>query len=141
MVKSFEHSELTQNRRGSLLTEGIIACMILGVAIGMLVPGLAAIGRQRQAMRFDTLAMIELNNIEADMRKHKTLATDIKVSRWFSDRFADASLAVEPLPDAEDATTEILSGLRLTLRRPQAESMPDQKVSVVVWKEMGEPTP
>ncbi len=141
MLKSSEHSEFTQHRRGSLLTEGIIACIILGVAIGMLVPGLAAIGRQRQAMRFDTLAMIELNNIEASIRKHKTLATDIKVSQWFSDRYAGATLAVEPLQDSEDATKDTLDGLRLTIRRPQAESMPDQKVSVVVWREKGGPTP
>ncbi len=141
MMRSFEHKNRTFKRRGSLLTEGIIACIILGVAIGMLVPGLAAIGRQRQAMRFDTLAMIELNNIEANIRKHKTLATDIRVSKWFSDRYAEASLAVEPLPEPEDATKDILDGLRLTIRRPQAESMPDQKVSVVVWREKGEPTP
>ena len=141
MLKSFEHSEITLNRRGSLLTEGIIACIILGVAIGMLVPGLAAINRQRQAMRFDTLAMIELNNIDAGIRKHKTRSTDIKVSEWFSDRYAEASLAVELLPESEDATKNILEGLRLTIRRPQAESMPDQKVSVVVWREKGEPTP
>ena len=141
MMKCFEQKKSTFNRRGSLLTEGIIACIILGVAIGMLVPGLAAINRQRQAMRFDTLAMIELNNIEASMRKHKTLATDIKVSEWFSARYAGASLAVEPLPDSENVTNDILDGLRLTIRRPQAESMPDQKISVVVWREKGEPTP
>ena len=141
MLKRFEYSKKVFNRRGSLLTEGIIACIILGVAIGMLVPGLAAIGRQRQAMRFNTLAMIELNNIEAGIRKHKTLANDIKVSRWFSERYADASLAVEPVPDSEGVTNGILDGLRLVIRRPQADSMPDQKVSVVVWREKGEPTP
>ncbi len=141
MMKCFEQKKSTFNRRGSLLTEGIIACIILGVAIGMLVPGLAAINRQRQAMRFDTLSMIELNNIEAGIRKHKTLTADIKVSQWFTDRYSEASLAVEPLPDSDDATKDILDGLRLTIRRPQAESMPDQKVSVVVWREKGEPTP
>jgi hypothetical protein len=141
MLKIFEHSEITLNRRGSLLTEGVIACIILGVAISMLVPALAAIGRQRQAMRFDTLAMIELNNIEASIRKQETMPTEIKVSAWFSDRYSEASLAVEPLPDSEDTTKGLLDGLRLTLGRPQAESMPDQKVSIVVWREQGEPTP
>ncbi|MBC7964332.1 MAG: hypothetical protein H7Z17_00280, partial [Fuerstia sp.] len=60
MMKKLQHTNSTLNRRGSLLAEGIIACIILGVAISMLVPALSAIGRQRQAMRFDTLAMIEL---------------------------------------------------------------------------------
>ena len=140
-MKQFQHSRSIINRRGSLLTEGIIACIILGVAISMLVPALTAIGRQRQAIRFDTLAMIELNNIEASIRKHKTLSTDIKVSEWFSDRYSEASLAVEFLPEPEDATKDILNGMRLTIRRPQTESMPDQKVSVVVWTAKETPAP
>jgi len=141
MMRIPEQSKEIINRRGSLLTEGIIACIILGTAISMLVPTLAAIGRQRQAIRFDTLAMIELNNIEASIRKHETLATDIKVSAWFSDRYADASLAVESLAEPDDATKDILNGMRLTIGRPQTESMPDQKVSVVVWTGKETPAP
>ncbi|MEJ7595698.1 MAG: hypothetical protein WKF77_29660 [Planctomycetaceae bacterium] len=138
-MKQFQHSKSTLNRRGSLITEGIIACIVLGVAISMLVPALAAVGRQRQAMRFDTLAMIELNNIAAAISQPDSQSADIKISKWFSDRYSEASLAIEPLPDPDDATKEIMEGLRLTIRRPQAESMPDQKVSVVVWRETGEP--
>ena len=129
-----------------MLTEAIIACIILGVAIGMLVPGLAAIGRQRQAMRFDTLAMIELNNIADAIETlnvpgtQEAPVTDLRVSEWFSHRYADASFTVERLPDSGDSM-DLLEGLRLTLRRPQAESMPDQKVSVVVWRAKGETTP
>ncbi len=141
MIQSVQHSASTLNRCGSLLTEGIIACIVLGVAISMLVPALTAIGRQRQAMRFDTLAMIELNNIAASMRKDQTLPADMQVSEWFSARYSEASLAVEPLPDSEDATKDLIEGLRLTIRRPLAESLPDQKVSVVVWRETGEPAP
>ena len=107
----------------------------------MLVPTLAAVGRQRQAMRFDTLAMIELNNIAAAISQPDIQSTAIKVSKWFSDRYSDASLAVEPLPDPDDATNNILQGLRLTIRRPQEESIPDQKVSVVVWRDSGEAKP
>ena len=140
-MKQFQQSKSTLNRRGSLLTEGIIACIILGVAISMLVPTLAAVGRQRQAMRFDTLAMIELNNIAAAISQPDIQSTAIKVSKWFSDRYSDASLAVEPLPDPDDATNNILQGLRLTIRRPQEESIPDQKVSVVVWRDSGEAKP
>ena len=140
-MKQFQQSKSTLNRRGSLLTEGIIACIILGVAISMLVPTLAAVSRQRQAMRFDTLAMIELNNIAAAISQPDIQSTAIKVSKWFSDRYSDASLAVEPLPDPDDATNNILQGLRLTIRRPQEESIPDQKVSVVVWRDSGEAKP
>ncbi len=143
-VIPMKHLKITKRihrRRGSMLTEGIIACLILGVAIGMLVPGLSAIGRQRQAMRFDTLAMIELNNIADIFAKTDTKAADVKVSDWFSGRYADAVLNVEPLPVDETFTKDLLNGLRLSIHRPQAEGMPDQKVSVVVWRTTGAPTP
>ena len=129
------------HRRGSILTEGIIACLILGVAIGMLVPGLTAIGRQRQAMRFDTLAMIELNNIADVITKTASKADDVKVSDWFAGRYANAVFEIEPLKTEDKVSKDLLNGLRLTIHRPQAEGMPDQKVSVVVWRTMGAPTP
>ena len=141
MFKKSQQTNSSLNRRGSLLTEGIIACIVLGVAISMLVPVLSAIGRQRQAMRFDTLAMIELNNIAAVVRNSDVPSTEIKVSKWFSDRYSSASLVVEPLPAAEDATKDLLQGLRLTIQRPLVDSMPDQKISVVVWRDKGEPKP
>ncbi len=124
-----------------MLTEGIIACLILGVAIGMLVPGLSAIGRQRQAMRFDTLAMIELNNITDVISKTETKDPDVNVSDWFAARYAEATFEMEPLTSEIDTTEDLLNGLRLTIHRPQAEGMPDQKVSVVVWRKAGVPTP
>lgn len=124
-----------------MLTEGIIACLILGVAIGMLVPGLSAIGRQRQAMRFDTLAMIELNNIAEAISKTETKDADVKVSDWFSGRYSNAVFEIEPLKIENDVSKDLLNGHRLTIRRPQAEGMPDQKVSVVVWRQAGAPTP
>ena len=67
--------------------------------------------------------------------------SEVKISDWFWHRYSDAGLTVDPLPDPGDATKEILDGLRLTIRRPQAESMPDQKVSVVVWLLKRGPTP
>ena len=140
-MKHIQQIKQTTLRRGSVLAEGIVACIILGVAISMLVPALAAIGRQRQAMRFDTLAMIELNNIANVIRKQDMQPSEVKISDWFSHRYSDAGLTVDPLPDPGDATKEILDGLRLTIRRPQAESMPDQKVSVVVWLVKRGPTP
>ena len=131
----------TFHRRGSLLTEAIVACVILGVAISMLVPALAAIGRQRQLIRFETLAMIELNNIADAIRQHDLQPADIRVSDWFVHRYSDASLTAELLPNAQDEMNGYLEGLRLSIRRPLAESMPDQAVSVVVWRAKEEPAP
>ena len=91
--------------RGALLVEGVVACLILGVAMAMLVPALTAIGRQRQAMRFDTLAMIELNNISSLVRASAVPVADIRISPWFSDRYSDARLTAEALPEIDDTTT------------------------------------
>ena len=140
-MKHFKTTKQILRRRGSMLTEGIIACLILGVAIAMLVPGLSAIGRQRQAIRFDTLAMIELNNIANVITKTDTKSPDIKISGWFAGRYANAVFEMEPLKTDDDVSKDLLNGLRLTIHRPQAEGMPDQKVSVVVWRTAGATKP
>ena len=140
-MKQVLDSGQTSDRRGSLLTEAIVACIVLGVAISMLVPGLTAIGRQRQAVRFETLAMIELNNITDLISRTDVPAADVNVSPWFSKRYSDSMLAVEPLPATGEATQDILQGLRLTISRPQAEAMPDQKVSLVIWRTQRNPAP
>jgi hypothetical protein len=140
-MKQTHNTKRTHHRRGSLLTEGVIACIILGVAISMLVPALAAISRQRQAFRFDSLAMVELNNISSAIKKPNLQLVDIKVSDWFSARYSDASLTVDLLPEPDDASKDSLEGVRLTIQRPQAEFMPDQTVSIVVWRAKGDPAP
>ena len=107
----------------------------------MLVPGLSAIGKQRQAMRFETLAMIELNNIADLITKTETTDADVKLSDWFAARYADADFEIAPWKADDDMSKDLLSGLRLTIHRPQAEGMPDQKVSVVVWRKAGVQSP
>jgi Tfp pilus assembly protein PilV len=124
----------TLSRRGALLTEAVVACVILGVAISMLVPALAAIGRQRQSIRFDTLAMIELNNIANVIRHQDVQPADAKISEWFTHRYSDATLNVELLQDDQNETKDHLKSLRLTIRRPLTQSMPDQAISIVVWR-------
>lgn len=129
------------HRRGSLLTEAIIAAIVLGVAISMLVPALTAIGRQRQAIRFETLAMIELNNIEEILQTSNAQAEELKVSEWFSKRYAEALFSADVLTEQDDISQGALECLRLTFSRPQAEAMPHQKVSLVVWRPRENPTP
>ncbi len=142
-------------RRGSILIEAIVGAMILGVAMAMLVPGLTGVRRQRQALRFETLAMLELNNIAEFLPKPKPAATDTaaanpndsvsepapELSPWFTARYADAELQTDILPVADGAATNGLRGIRLTIHQPAFQSMPDQKVSVVVWQKTQETTP
>ena len=140
-------------RRGSILIEAVVGAMILGVAMAMLVPGLSGVRRQRQAVRFEILAMVELNNIAEFLPSLKPIAVDAanhkdlvfeqtpELSPWFAARYANAQLTADILPTVEGEVLNGLRGIRLTIHRPAFEAMPDQKVSVVVWQKTQETTP
>ena len=128
-----------RTRRGMLIIEAIVGAIILGAAIAMLVPAMTAVRRQRMAQRFETLAMVELNNIEELLPESVDPAAPPKITSWFQERYQQAVLEAELLPVSEDAKT--LQPLRLTIRQPLMESMPEQKVSVVIWRKTAEATP
>lgn len=122
-----------------LVIEAIVGAIILGAAIAMLVPALTAVRRQRMAQRFETLAMVELNNVEELLPESVDPAALPELTTWFQNRYQQAILEAELLPISEDAKT--LQPLRLTIRQPLMESMPEQKVSVVIWRKTSEATP
>lgn len=128
-----------RTRRGMLIIEAIVGAIILGAAIAMLVPAMTAVRRQRMAQRFETLAMVELNNVEELLPETVDPAALPKLTSWFQERYQKAVLEAELLPISEDAKT--LQPLRLTIRQPLMESMPEQKVSVVIWRKTAEATP
>ena len=128
-----------RSRRGVLVVEAIVGAIILGAAIAMLVPTLTAVRRQRMAQRFETLAMVELNNVEALLPETIDPAALPKLTTWFQERYQQAALEAELLPISEDAKT--LQPLKLTIHQPLMESMPEQKVSVVIWRKATEATP
>jgi hypothetical protein len=63
------------------------------------------------------------------------------LSPWFQKRYATAQLNAELVPSAIEQTGETLQAIRLTIQRPGAQSMPDQHVSIVVWKLAEESAP
>ena len=128
-----------RSRRGMLVIEAIVGAIILGAAIAMLVPAMAAVRRQRMAQRFETLAMVELNNIEELVPETIDPGSLPTLTAWFQGRYQQAVLEAELLPVSEDAKT--LQPLRLTIRQPLMQSMPEQKVSVVIWRKAAEATP
>lgn len=132
-------------RRGTILVEAIVAAIILGAAISMLVPAMTAVRHQRQSHRFESLAMVELNNIAEFLPSPSELIGDSAkkpaLSAWFTSRYARASLDLEVLPKSTVDGAKSLQPVRLTIRRPIFEKMPEQKVSIVVWKIVEEPTP
>ena len=128
-----------RTRRGMLIIEAIVGAIILGAAIAMLVPAMTAVRRQRMAQRFETLAMVELNNIEELLPETADPAALPKLTTWFQERYQQAVLEAELLPVSDEAKT--LQPLRLTIRQPLMESMPEQKVSIVIWRKISEATP
>ena len=128
-----------RSRRGMLVVEAIVGAIILGAAIAMLVPAMTAVRRQRMAQRFETLAMVELNNIEERLPETIDPAVLPTLTPWFQERYKQAALETEILPVSEE--TKTLQPLRLTIRQPLMESMPEQKVTVVIWRKAAEVTP
>ena len=132
-----------------------MGAMILGVAMAMLVPGLTGVRRQRQALRFETLAMVELNNIAEFLPHLKPAAGAAEtvnpddppfdrppaLSPWFAARYVKAKLQTDILPSAIGDDADRLRGIRLTIHQPAFEAMPNQKVSVVVWQKIQETSP
>ena len=127
-------------RRGSLLVETIVAAMILGAAISMLVPAMTAVRHQRQAHRFETLAMVELNNIAEFLPAAGDTAEPPTLSEWFKQRYVKAKLDTEILTISTDDAAA-LQPVRLTIRQATFASGPEQRVSIVVWQRIQEPTP
>jgi hypothetical protein len=147
MKRSNSQHHRTGCHRGSILLEAVVGAMILGVAMALLVPGLTSVRRQRQAVRFETMAMVELNNIAEFLPDLNVTTNDgsddsgtlefsetPQLSEWFTARYSGAELDVELLPPAPNDPVESLYGVRLTIQRPASDFLPNQKVSTVVWK-------
>ena len=119
-------------RRGIMLVETLVAALLIGAAIGILLPGVSAVKRQRLSQRFEIMGLIELNNVAETL---KASSAEPALSEWFLKRYKAETLAVEEVaePSVVPESSE-LKAYRLTIRRPLQKGSPDQKVSVVVWK-------
>lgn len=128
-----------KTRHGMLVIEAIVGAIILGAAIAMVVPAMTAVRRQRTAQRFESLAMVELNNIDEMLPATIDPAALPQLTPLFQERYQQAVLETELLPVSDEAKT--LQPLRLTIRKPLMESMPEQQVSVVIWRKAAEAMP
>lgn len=136
---SAELPGLDQIRRGTILVEAIVGCIVLGVAISMLLPSMAAVRSQRHALRFESLAMLELNNLDRSVPSVMDPSRLPELSEWFRRRYRKARLKAEILSQSGDAT--LPRGLRMTIHQPSVEFMPEQKVSIVIWRQLQEVAP
>ena len=122
-----------------MVVETLIAALLIGTAVGILLPGVAAVKRQRLSQRFEVLGMVELNNVTESLR-HST--SEPNLSPWFLQRYKSSTLTVEEL-SASSVVPEGsgLKALRVSILRPLQKSLPEQRVSVVVWMPSKETTP
>ena len=127
-------------RRGTLLVEAIVGAIILGAAISMLLPTMSAVRRQRQSLRFESLALVELNNLDEALPAAIDPKQLPKLSEWFQKRYSKSQMEAELLPLASEAEAS-LQPIRLTIHQPTYESMPEIKVSLVIWRTVQESAP
>lgn len=127
-------------RRGVMMIEVIVAAVILGVAIAMLLPGMTAVRKQRLAMRFESLAIVEIRNqialrtMPRQPRDESTVeqSSEPVLSGWFVERYPNARLDVQTVSDPA-ASVDDVQPVRYTIHRASTDAMPDQAVSLVVW--------
>ena len=122
-------------RSGSLVVEMVVCTILLGVISMVLVPSLHAVKEQRKAIRFQTLARIELNNLHQQLLHgtvviagSETLDGQLQLSSTFAARYPEADLVVS-LEDGK----EVLSAVKLLIETTAGTSKPTHKCSVVVW--------
>lgn len=122
----------TQRRRGSLMIEMVVCTVLLSVASTVLVPGIYAVHRQRRATKYDTLAVVELNNLAARVMSQGS--QELTLSTWFATRYPDVRLTVSEITSDTD---QPLSAFRLQLTRQRPPGQPEVHRSLVVWTAHG----
>lgn len=120
-----------RHRRGSLMVEMVVCTVLLSVVAAILAPAIHSVKRQRITNRFETLALIELNNVASRLQAAQERPTEIKVSPWFANRYADAKLTVESLDD--DAPDQQLSPTKITISRMIFDGEVELSRSLTTW--------
>jgi type II secretory pathway pseudopilin PulG len=122
---------LLSRRRGLLNIELLVAAAVLGMAISLLLPGMQAASRVRQARQFEVLARVELNNL----RSAAEAAATPQLSTWFLTRYPDAELSISAVPGSE--LWPAGAGVRLSISRPETDRGRAAPVSLVFWPVSG----
>ena len=134
MLRPFNMSSdmpFPSRRRGLLNIELLVAAAVLGMAISLLLPGMQAASRVRQARQFEVLARVELNNL----RSAAEAAATPQLSAWFLSRYPDAELSISAVPGSE--LWPAGAGVRLSISRPETDRGRAAPVSLVFWPVSG----
>ncbi len=132
---------LLSRRRGLLNIELLVAAAVLGMAISLLLPGMQAASRVRQARQFEVLARVELNNLRSAAEAAAGAAVTAgaaatpQLSAWFLSRYPDAELSISAVPGSE--LWPAGAGVRLSISRPETDRGRAAPVSLVFWPVSG----
>jgi type II secretory pathway pseudopilin PulG len=126
-----QQNPAARSRRGSLMVEMVVCTILLSVVSAVLVPGIFAVHQQRKATRYETFALLELNNLAAMTNQQEP--TTLKLSSWFTDRYSEAKLKIDEVtvPDAEPSAKH--PPIRLTIIKATPEGLPNVEHSLTIW--------
>lgn len=122
---------IVRQRRGSLMVEMVVCTVLLSVVAAILAPAIHGVKRQRIANRFETLALIELNNVAARLQAgNKMTASELGLSTWFAGRYPDAELALTSLDNSDDV---LLSATKITISQMVFDGQITLSRSLTTW--------
>lgn len=112
------------------MVEMVVCTVLLSVVAAILAPALHGVKRQRIANRFETLALIELNNIAAKLQANDRDSNSPELSQWFTSRYSDAKLNLKAI-DSE--TTDPLIATKITISRKVYGGEVTSSQSLTTW--------
>lgn len=121
------------------MVEMVVCAVILSTVAAILAPALHGVKRQRQTTRFETMALIEMNNIAAQLKTTAAAGEDIdvaetKLSPWFANRYSAATVQIERL---EVTDGDVLQPVKITIARTAFNGEVEVKRSLVTWLAQG----
>ena len=120
-------------RAGFAMTE-LVACTILMATLsGILAPTLYAIRNQQAAIRFESLAEMELQNLIADLATSKQSPEEMEASEWFLARYPDAVLSMDSSTEITDVTPAGLRPITLKLTLEDSPTKTPLRRSLTTW--------
>ena len=109
----------------------VVCAVILSTVAAILAPAIHGVKRQRIATKFETMALIEMNNIAAQLRSNVIdELNEQQLSPWFLQRYSAATLQVEKL---SSENTDVLQPVKITIGRMAFNGEVEVKRSLVTW--------
>lgn len=121
-----------------MMFEMIVCTVLLATLATVLTPTMFAVHKQRGAMRFETLADLELQNMAADITaaeiaNAESASKSLQPSPWFANRYPDAEFNVQSSTELQQATPDGLTAFTLTLRLEDSPTKAPLERSLSIW--------